>query len=215
MSSHSSDEEELEMTHMHKSVNFGAKNNTLSLEEDKKGYRKRSSSLSLKFPKNFVPKLKPIKANICPSPINLDPKAPDSPEKFSLEQNEINLKPIKLNHYKNKNNKNNEIKNENSININNDINNEIKKEYDNNDNNINNKLERDKINSVIVNEKKEPQNDNLENVIITGIQKEGFNIDNSSMKGSLTSTNSNNININGEINKKKIKIMFDTTIQSC
>ena len=100
MSSHSSDEEELEMTHMHKSVNFGAKNNTLSLEEDKKGYRKRSSSLSLKFPKNFVPKLKPIKANICPSPINLDPKAPDSPEKFSLDQNEINLKPIKLNHYK-------------------------------------------------------------------------------------------------------------------
>ena len=106
---------------------------------------------------------------------------------------------------KNKNNKNNEIKNENSININNDINNEIKKEYDNNDNNINNKLERDRINSVIVNEKKEPQNDNLENIIITGIQKEGFNIDNSSMKGSLTSTNSNNININGEINKKNQK----------
>jgi len=116
-------------------------------------------------------------------------------------------------------NKINEIKSENSINIsgdnnninNNNINNdkkddnnEIKKEENNidNDNNIDNKLERDRINTVIVNEKKEPQNQNLENIIITGIQKEGFNIDNSSMKGSLISTNSNNININGENNHK-------------
>ena len=100
MSSHSSDEEKCQMSHMHKSINFGTKKNTLSLEEDKKGYRKRSSSLSLIIPKSFVPKLKPIKTDICPSPINLDQKAPDSPEKLSLDQNEINLKPIKLNHYK-------------------------------------------------------------------------------------------------------------------
>jgi hypothetical protein len=101
MESQSSDEEEVyEMKQMHKSINFGEKKNTLALEEDKKGYRKRSSSLSLKIPKNFVPKLKPIKTNICPSPINLDQKTPDSPEKMSLNQNEINLKPIKLNRFK-------------------------------------------------------------------------------------------------------------------
>ena len=97
MESQSSDEkEEFEISIMHKSVNFGQKKNILSIEEDKKGYIKRSSSLSLIYPKNFVPKLKPIKTNICPSPINLNQKSPDSPEKLSLNPNEINLKPIKI-----------------------------------------------------------------------------------------------------------------------
>lgn len=100
MESQSSEEEEYEMGQMHRTVNFGVKKNTLSLEEDKKGYRKRSSSMSLKMTKDFVPKLKPIESNICPSPINLDQKSPDSPEKFSLNQNEINLKPIRLIHPK-------------------------------------------------------------------------------------------------------------------
>ena len=106
---------------------------------------------------------------------------------------------------KNNNKDNNNIKNENNINININNNTDIKKEEDNN--NINNKLERDRINTVIVNNKKQQeQNQDLEDIIITGIQKEGFNIDDSSLKGSLTSTNSNNININNEkIQKNEIK----------
>ena len=43
---------------------------------DLKTNKKRSSSASTNLTKNFVPKLKPIKAKICPSPIILNEKSP-------------------------------------------------------------------------------------------------------------------------------------------
>ena len=117
-----------------------------------------------------------------------------------IDENEINNKE-ESNNKNNNNIKINEIQNANNINISNSIKNEA-----NNDNNVDNKqLERDRINTVIINNNP-GQSQNLENVIITGIQKEGFNIDNSSMKQSLSSTNSNNINIAGENNKENNNI---------
>ena len=115
-----------------------------------------------------------------------------------IDENEINNKEESNDKNNNSNNniKINKIQNENNINITNSINNVA-----NNNNNDNKQLERDRINTVIINETNPGQSQNLENVIITGIQKEGFNIDNSSMKQSLSSTNSNNINIAGENNK--------------
>lgn len=89
---------------MHSSVNFFRKKNTISLEKDKKGFKKRSSSMLLK--NNFVPKLKPIKANICPSPINLNqkspPQVPNEVQNLTIStasfdsQNDLNSKPIKI-----------------------------------------------------------------------------------------------------------------------
>ena len=89
---------------MHSSVNYFRKKNTLSLEKDKKGLKKRSSSMLLK--NNFVPKLKPIKANICPSPINLNqkspPQVPNEAQNLTIStasfdsQNDLNSKPIKI-----------------------------------------------------------------------------------------------------------------------
>jgi hypothetical protein len=105
-----SEEELMETLNLHSSVNFFTKKNTLSLEggeeEKRLKYRKRSSSMSImKIPKNFVPKLKPIKTVICPSPINLNQKAPivPIPEIQSTtistasfdSQNDLNQKPIK------------------------------------------------------------------------------------------------------------------------
>ena len=52
--------------------------NKLLMELDPKNNKKRSSSASINFPKNFVPKLKPIKAKICPSPIILNEKPPQN-----------------------------------------------------------------------------------------------------------------------------------------
>jgi hypothetical protein len=59
----------------------------------------------MKIPKNFVPKLKPIQTIICPSPINLNQKAPIAPvpeiqsntiSTASFDsQNDLNLKPIR------------------------------------------------------------------------------------------------------------------------
>jgi hypothetical protein len=116
-----------------------------------------------------------------------------------IDENEINNKGESNEKNSNSNNniKINKIQNENNINITNSINNVA----NNNNNNDNKQLERDRINTVIINETNPGQSQNLENVIITGIQKEGFNIDNSSMKQSLSSINSNNINIAGENNK--------------
>ena len=95
----------------------------------------------------------------------------------------------------NKNNLNiNEIKNENNFNVNNSENN---KENDENKN-----LEENRDTTIIVNGVSS-QSDNLENSILNGIQKEGFNIDNSPKKNSLSSNNSNNFNIDGE-NKNEI-----------
>ena len=76
----------------------------------------------------------------------------------------------------------NEIKNENAININ----------SANSDENDENKIiEENRATTIIVNGESN-QNENLENSIFNGIQKEGFDIDN------------NNLNIDGEKNKNEI-----------
>ena len=111
MDNYSSDEEELEMKNFHCSVNSFNRKNPLSLEDDNRNYRKRSSSLSLNLPKNFVPKLKPIETIICPSPIDLNDNSPppisDNNEQFltsSIETKKIfNIKPIKFNQPKKRN----------------------------------------------------------------------------------------------------------------
>ena len=104
MDTKSYEEEEMEMTRFHSSINYFQKKKPLSFEENKKGYLKRSSSMSLNMPKIFAPKIKPIKANICPSPINLNQKISPCPEKINSnkmsslslnQQKEINLQPIK------------------------------------------------------------------------------------------------------------------------
>ena len=94
-----------EINNLHGSVRFSRRNNNLTIEETNQSSMKRSSSMSLNYPKNFVPKLKPIPTIICPSPINLDQKFPPpvAPEiqnttisTLSFDsQNEFNLKPIK------------------------------------------------------------------------------------------------------------------------
>ena len=121
----------------------------------------------------------------------------------NLKINEMqNNNNININGIKNENNINiNQIKNENNININN-----IKKNEPNNNN-----IERSRIDSVVINEKKDNPSQNLENIIITGIQKEGFNIENSSMQSSLSSSNSNNINLTGgnDIKNKNNNLIQD------
>ena len=64
----SDNDEQIETSVMHSSVNFFRRNNNLSIEEGQNGLKKRSSSMLLNS-KNFVPRLKPIKTVICPSPI--------------------------------------------------------------------------------------------------------------------------------------------------
>lgn len=72
MEDHPLDEEEKsEVKKFHCSVNFFHKKNNLSIEEDKKIYRKRSSSISINVSKNYAPKIKPKKTVLCPSPIKL------------------------------------------------------------------------------------------------------------------------------------------------
>ena len=105
------------------------------------------------------------------------------------EENDIKEEPKN----KNDNQKINEIQNENNININN-----IKNDDDNNNNDEN--LQRNRIDTVFVNNQQNNQNQNLETIILTGIEKEGFNIGDSSVQKPLSSSNSNNININGENN---------------
>ena len=107
------DEDIIDIKIMHSSVNYFRKKNVLSLEKNKKGFKKRSSSMLLK--NNFVPKLRPIKANICPSPINLNQKSPPqvSNEVQNLtistasfdSQNDLNSKPIKILYSKRKKSK--------------------------------------------------------------------------------------------------------------
>ena len=101
------EEEQMERS-LHNSVNiFRKKSNHLSIEENKNSnyIKKRSSSMLLSSPTNFVPKLKPIKAIISPSPIKLNQKYPPmhAPEIQNStistasfdSQNESNLKTIK------------------------------------------------------------------------------------------------------------------------
>ena len=112
MDAKSSEEEELGLERLHSSVNYFQKKKPLSFKENKKGYLKRSSSMSLNMPKIFAPKIQPIKPNICPSPINLNKKSSPSPEiinnnkisSLSLNQKkEINLQPIKYIYSRTKN----------------------------------------------------------------------------------------------------------------
>ena len=102
----SEEKEDLAKKNIRNSVIICRKNNELSLEEEKKSYKKRSSSMYFKIPKNFVPKLKPIETIICPSPINLNQESSSkSPEKINNNKKNISsfsphkdlkLKPIKL-----------------------------------------------------------------------------------------------------------------------
>ena len=87
---------------MHSSVNLFRTTNNLSIEQDRSSLKKRSSSMLLS--NNFVPRLRPIKAIICPSPISLNQKpAGPVPEiqrttisTASIDsQNDSNLKPIR------------------------------------------------------------------------------------------------------------------------
>lgn len=108
----SDNDEQIETSVMHSSVNFFRRNNNLSIEEGQNGLKKRSSSMLLNS-KNFVPRLKPIKTVICPSPINLNQKSPPSiPENQNTistssfdSQHELNLKPIRYIYSRRKNNK--------------------------------------------------------------------------------------------------------------
>lgn len=114
MEDHPSDEEEkIEVKKFHCSVNFFHKKNKLSIEEDnKKIYRKRSSSISLNASKNYAPKIKPRKTVLCPSPIKLYEKDTYGfpPEiqnttisTLSLDsQNDFSLKSINKINYKKK-----------------------------------------------------------------------------------------------------------------
>ena len=94
-------EEQIERL-LHSSVNVFRTNKNLSIGQERQSIKKRSSSMLLS--KNFVPKLKPIKAIITPSPINLNQKPPGPvPElqkkTISTEsidsQDDSNLKSIK------------------------------------------------------------------------------------------------------------------------
>ena len=115
MNNLSSDEDEYIDKPLRSSVNFSHASRLLSYEEEKKEYRKRSSSMSLNLPKDFVPKLKPIQTVICPSPINLNQKSPPAiPEKIVNMGNacskfyppkDVNLKPIKCIYLRRRNKK--------------------------------------------------------------------------------------------------------------
>ena len=102
MERQSSNQEEQIERFLHSSVNVFRINKNLSIGQERQSIKKRSSSMLLS--KNFVPKLKPIKAIITPSPINLNQKPPGPvPElqkkTLSTEsidsQDDSNLKSIK------------------------------------------------------------------------------------------------------------------------
>lgn len=67
-----SEEVKINEINLHNSINHLIRTNNLSFtEENDSSWRIRSCSMSLNYPKKFVPKLKPIKTVLCPSPINL------------------------------------------------------------------------------------------------------------------------------------------------
>ena len=87
---------------MHSSVNVFRTTNNLSIEQDRSSLKKRSSSMLLS--NNFVPRLRPIKAIICPSPISLNQKPAGPVQEIQRRtistasidsQNDSNLKPIR------------------------------------------------------------------------------------------------------------------------
>ncbi len=104
----SEEEDQFQIFNLHSSYNFiHNKKQLFSIENENKNNRKRSSSMSLNYINNFVPKLKPIQTKICPSPINLNRKSP-SKNIESLDNNkkiyssifevkkDFNLKTIKF-----------------------------------------------------------------------------------------------------------------------
>ena len=90
-----------------------------------------------------------------------------------------------------------EINKQNEINIEGDNNNRNKSIINKND------IERSTTNTVVYNSGQRSTG-NLEDMMFTGMQKEEFNIDDSSRKESFLQNNTNSININGEQNKKEI-----------
>lgn len=101
----SEEEDQFEKINLHSSIKF-THNKKLSFPSENKNSRKRSSSMSLNYINNFVPKLKPVQTKLCPSPINLNRKSPSKvPENIHnnkkisssiLEEKKgFNLKPIK------------------------------------------------------------------------------------------------------------------------
>ena len=93
-----SEEVKINNINVHNSINHLIRTNNLSFsEENDSSWRIRSCSMSINFPKNFVPKLKPIKTVLCPSPINLMQNSPitevqnTSSSTFNESQKDINL----------------------------------------------------------------------------------------------------------------------------
>ena len=74
MEKQSLNKEEQKERPLHSSVNILKKQNSILSIEPNKNYLKKRSSSMLNLSVNFVPKLKPIKAIIAPSPINLNQK---------------------------------------------------------------------------------------------------------------------------------------------
>ena len=93
-----SEEVKINNINVHNSINHLIRTNNLSFSEEKDlSLRNRSSSMSINYPKNFVPKLKPIKTTLCPSPINLTQNSSiieaqnTSSSTFNESQKDINL----------------------------------------------------------------------------------------------------------------------------
>ena len=95
----------------------------------------------------------------------------------------------------NKNNNIDKIEKGNEINIINNRNSGSTEQKDD--------FERERTNTVIVKSCDKRDSGSLENIMFTGIQEEGFNIENVSKKEPLIQNNSNNINILGEKNIKE------------
>ena len=78
MSDSSSDEFEEDIGQLKKrpSIKQFPPKNTLIMILDQKINKKRSSSAQVNSSKNFAPRLKPVKAKLCPSPILLNEKSP-------------------------------------------------------------------------------------------------------------------------------------------
>ena len=97
-----SEEVKINNINLQNSINHLIRTNNLSFsEENDLSLRNRSCSMSINFPKNFVPKLKPIKTVLCPSPINLMQNSQitevqnTSSSSFNESQKDINLKQSK------------------------------------------------------------------------------------------------------------------------
>ena len=98
MENNISEEVKINNINIHNSINHLIRTNNLSFSEEKDlSLRNRSSSMSINYPKNFVPKLKPIKTTLCPSPINLTQNSSiieaqnTSSSTFNESQKDINL----------------------------------------------------------------------------------------------------------------------------